>query len=145
VKIPRRTPLKLPLLVSIILIAIAGLLSKSYSGWGREWVNDYAGDILYEVFWCLLLFAFFPRQDRILPICLGVFIFTCSLEFLQLWHPPILEAWRSHILGKLLLGTTFVWWDFPHYFLGCLLGWWYLHRLVQLFQLNSAKNRSFKQ
>jgi hypothetical protein len=135
----RRNALTLSLLVSITLTVIAGLLTKSYTGWGSRWVNDYAGDILFEVCWCLFLFAFFPRKDRIEPICLGVFLVTSGLEFLQLWHPPILEAWRSHILGKLLLGKTFTWWDFPYYFLGCLLSWWYLHWLVKV---NNRDSRS---
>jgi hypothetical protein len=119
----------MPLFLSITLIVIAGLLTKQYSGWGREWINDSAGDILYEIFWCLTLFALFPYKNRIVPICLGVFIFTCGLEFLQLYNPPFLEAWRSHFLGKLILGTTFSWWDFPHYLLGCILGWWWLQKL----------------
>ncbi|CCQ63282.1 hypothetical protein CWATWH0401_1935 [Crocosphaera watsonii WH 0401] len=39
---------------------------------------------------------------------------------------------RSHILGKLLLGTTFSWWDFPHYIIGCLLGWLWLKFIDKL-------------
>jgi hypothetical protein len=36
---------------------------------------------------------------------------TCCLEFLQLWHPPLLETLRSHFLGATILGTTFEWSD----------------------------------
>ncbi|ODS34777.1 MAG: hypothetical protein SCARUB_00037 [Candidatus Scalindua rubra] len=45
---------------------------------------------------------------------------TCFLEFLQLWHPPFLESIRSTFIGSVLIGTTFTWWDFPHYALVAL-------------------------
>lgn len=54
---------------------------------------------------------------------------TCILEFLQLWHPPFLELIRSYLIGRLLIGTSFSWWDFPHYLVGCLIGWWWLAKL----------------
>jgi hypothetical protein len=59
----------------------------------------------------------------------AVFAVTCALEVLQLWHPAPLEAVRGTFLGRTLLGTTFVWWDFPHYALGCALGAWSGRRL----------------
>jgi hypothetical protein len=34
-----------------------------------------------------------------------------------------LKPIRATIVGKLLLGTTFSVADFPHYFVGSLLGW----------------------
>jgi hypothetical protein len=52
--------------------------------------------------------------------------------FLQLWHPPLLEQIRATLIGKLLLGTTFVWWDFPHYILGCIFGWLWLRQLHKI-------------
>jgi hypothetical protein len=51
---------------------------------------------------------------------------------LQLWHPPFLTAIRATFIGKLLLGTTFAWWDFPHYLLGCVLGWLWLQQLQRM-------------
>jgi hypothetical protein len=56
-------------------------------------------------------------------IAIGVFVVTSLLEVLQLWHPWALEQARATFLGRALLGTTFAWWDFPHYALGCALGW----------------------
>jgi hypothetical protein len=29
---------------------------------------------------------------------------------------------RGTFLGAALLGTTFDWWDFPHYVIGCAIG-----------------------
>ncbi len=114
------------ILLSIFFVVPVGLYSKYYQGIGSEWVNDYGAAIWYEVFWCLLALYFFSGKKAIKFIPIYVFIITCLLEILQLWNPPMLALMRSHILGKLLLGTTFSWWDFPHYVIGCLLGWLWL-------------------
>ncbi|MDJ0588654.1 MAG: hypothetical protein QNJ72_01490 [Pleurocapsa sp. MO_226.B13] len=36
---------------------------------------------------------------------------------------------RSHLIWKLLLGAGFAWWDFPHYALGSLIGWWWMFKI----------------
>ncbi|MEA5536431.1 DUF2809 domain-containing protein [Crocosphaera sp. XPORK-15E] len=120
-----------PLLItlSILIVIPLGLYSKYYQGIGHQWVNDYGAAIWYEIFWCLFAFYFFFQAKFIKIIPIYVFIITCLLEILQLWNPPLLVLIRSHILGKLLLGTTFSWWDFPHYLVGCFLGWLWLKRI----------------
>jgi Protein of unknown function (DUF2809) len=117
------------IIISILIVVPMGLLSKFYSGPAHQWFNDYGGDILYEIFWCLFAFWFFRSRRAIIQIPIWVFVITCILEFLQLWHPPLLNQIRATLIGKLLLGTTFVWWDFPHYLLGCVLGWLWLRQL----------------
>lgn len=115
---------KLSKIILIIIIIPLGLLSKQYHGLGASWINDFSGDILYEVFWCLFLSLFFvPSRQVILKIAMSVFIITCIIEISQLWQTGFLIWIRSHTIGKLLLGTTFSWLDFPHYLLGCVLGW----------------------
>jgi len=116
------------LLVSLIVIIPLGMATKFYRGWGQWWINDYAGGILYESLWMILVALAWPRL-KLWKVAIAVFLFTCFLEVLQLWHPPLLQAMRSPFLGKLILGTTFVWWDFPHYAIGCSLGWLGLHEL----------------
>jgi hypothetical protein len=64
-----------------------------------------------------------------MQIPLWVFGITCTLEFLQLWHPLILEHFRATFVGRLLIGTTFSWWDFLYYGVGCFLGWFWLWQL----------------
>jgi len=63
---------------------------------------------------------------------MGVFIVTCLLECLQLWHPPFLEVLRSGFIGRTIIGTSFVWSDFIYYVLGCLAGWFWLERIRKL-------------
>ncbi|MBE9036881.1 DUF2809 domain-containing protein [aff. Roholtiella sp. LEGE 12411] len=71
-------------------------------------------------------------RAAVIQIPLWVFVITCILEFLQLWHPRLLEEIRATLIGKWLLGTTFVWWDFPYYALGCVLGWLWLRQLQRI-------------
>ncbi|WP_107671182.1 DUF2809 domain-containing protein [Cyanothece sp. BG0011] len=120
------------IILSILFVVPLGLYSKYYQGIGNTWVNDYGAAIWYEVFWCLFAFYFFSVKKAVKLIPIYVFIITCGLEILQLWNPPILAVIRSHILGKLLLGTTFSWWDFPHYIIGCLFGWLWLLSINKL-------------
>ena len=116
---------------SLAIVVPLGLFSKTYTGVGREWINDYSGDILYEIFWCLFLFWFFPRKAAISKIAFGVFIVTCAIEICQLWFYFVPSPIRSSLIWKLLLGSTFVWWDFPHYALGSFLGWLWMSWIWQ--------------
>jgi hypothetical protein len=98
-----------------------GFYTKYYSGPGAIWVNQSAGGILYEIFWCLVIALIIPDVK---PINVAVIVFTATsvLECLQLWHPVFLEMLRKPLIGRTLLGTTFSWLDFPHYAIGSALG-----------------------
>ncbi|MBD2003986.1 MULTISPECIES: DUF2809 domain-containing protein [Cyanophyceae] len=117
------------ILITMLVIVPLGLLSKRYDGFASKWINDSSGDILYEIFWCLLVFLLIPTRQAANQIPLWVFSVICAIEFLQLWHQPVLDSFRSTVLGKLLLGTTFSWWDFPHYAVGCIIGWLFLRKI----------------
>lgn len=116
--------------VSLLIIIVMGFLFKFYTGPAHEWFNNYGAAVFYEIFWCLFVFLLLPRTVRQIP--LWVFGVTCGLEFLQLWHQPMLEQFRSTFLGRMLIGTTFSCWDFPHYVLGCVLGCLWLKQLVAI-------------
>lgn len=124
--------LRLYCLGLLIAVVPLGLASKVYVGPGQRWVEGYLGDLLYEVAWMLFVAAIWPR---IAPgrLAMRVFGATAAVELLQLWQPPWLQVLRGRLLGKLLLGSTFVSWDFLYYALGCGLGWLLLHRLQRSF------------
>jgi hypothetical protein len=103
-------------------------------GPGPEWLNDALGSVAYEVFWIALFWGCFvgrtlgasplwKSQRSPFKISLGVFLATCGLEFLQLWQPSLLQALRATIPGRLVLGNTFNWTDFPPYIFGSALGY----------------------
>lgn len=108
--------------IALLIIIPLGFASKFYTGPGAWWFNNYAGGIFYEIFWCFAAILFLPYASAFWVAC-SVLAATCSLEFLQLWHPSFLESVRSTFIGSALIGTTFVWWDFPHYVIGCFAGW----------------------
>lgn len=119
---------------SLLIVTLLGFFFKFYRGTGQAWFNDYGAAVWYEIFWCLLIYAIFSRKKAVQNIPIAVFFATSFLEFLQLSNLPILQTIRSYTLGRFLIGTTFAWWDFPHYLLGCLLGWVWLRQIRRLAQ-----------
>jgi len=111
------------ILASLCVVTPGGFAFKFYDGPGRWWFHYYGAGVVYEIFWCLVFFLVWFRRENITKIAVWVLAITCLLEVLQLWHPPFLQSIRSTFVGRSLLGTTFVWWDFPHYVLGCGIGW----------------------
>lgn len=109
------------LLLVLCLVIPLGLYTKVYNGPGWIWSVNYGGGIFYELFFCILAALIVPSAGAV-RIGIIVFSATAALEFLQLWHPPFLEAVRSLWLGRTLIGTTFSLLDFPHYAAGCFLG-----------------------
>jgi hypothetical protein len=106
------------LLIALAVVTPLGFATKLAPGLDAPWIRFYAGGALYEIFWVLLVLALAPRWP---PgrVAFGVWIATSALEVLQLWSSPLLEEIRGTFLGRTLIGSTFSWWDFPIYALGC--------------------------
>jgi hypothetical protein len=106
----------------LLCLAVATLLGfgmwRYYRGWAEYWVRFFVSGAVYEIIWCLFLFSFWPRKAYIVRIPLIVFISTCILEFLQLWKAEFLQSFRATLVGMALIGTDFVWLQFPFYVLG---------------------------
>jgi hypothetical protein len=122
---------RLLFLINIFAIVPLGYIVR-FSHILPEFISDAAGGIAYELFWILLVLTLFPRANIRLTV-ISVCLTTCTIEFLQLCQPPWLQAIRTTLLGRLLLGSTFSWLDFPPYFIGSSLGllWvYYLDRVV---------------
>lgn len=123
--------IRLIILISILVITPLGFLCKLYSGSGAKWFNDSFGGLLYEIFWCLVIFLILPRLKPV-NIAAGVFVVTCILEIMQLWHPPFLEVIRSDFIGRTIIGTSFAWSDFIYYVLGSTFGWLCLEKIKKI-------------
>ena len=127
------------LLLAICIITPLGLGLWFYDGPGRRWFNFYLTCAAYEIFWCLVVFFFWPRKKNAAPIALRVFLVTCGLEVLQLWRPPVLQQIRSTFLGMAIIGTDFVWRQFPYYIAGSFIGWMLMRLLGH--RTEDRKNR----
>ena len=114
--------LKRQLILFLVLttVVVAGYWLRFYAPIGPDW-RDYSGGAAYVIFW-MLAYSFIRPTAPALPVALAVLLITCCLEFLQLWHPAWLEAIRRTLPGRLVLGTTFEWSDFPPYFAGSVIG-----------------------
>ena len=117
----------LPLIACLISVA----LCLCYAKFRKElppWWKANGGGVPYVMFWILLWYTAIPNPRHILKIVVGCVLFTCFLEFAQLWNPEPLASFRKTRLGAAWLGAAFHWEDIPPYFLGgvagylCLLG-----------------------
>ena len=114
---------RLPLqLASIATLSVVAGLWLRFDAPISPYLRDASGGITYVLFFIFAAGALAPKASSSV-IAISVLALTCCLEFLQLWHPLWLEACRRTIAGRLLLGTTFEWTDFPPYFVGAALGY----------------------
>lgn len=134
---PRKTPTRPRLAAALACVTLAGLASKLYPGPPGGWLRDYGAGVAYVVFWILAVLLLRPSLGAVRVAAL-VLLVTCTLEVLQLWHPPALEALRGSFLGHALIGSSFSAWDFPHYALGALLGAGLAKRLGEPRQANRS-------
>ena len=123
---------RIALLISILIIVPLGYVVRFY-GAAPEWLNDLFGSVAYEIFWILLVALLLPKASP-LWTAVGVCLATCVIEFLQLWHPPFLEAMRATLPGRLVLGNNFAWSDFLCYFIGSFLGWVWMRSCFARYQ-----------
>ncbi|MBD2079451.1 DUF2809 domain-containing protein [Leptolyngbya sp. FACHB-17] len=114
-------PYRVSLLLTISLIIPLGYFVR-FSPLFPNWFSDVFGSIAYQIFFISLVQFCFPKTP-IAKTVIGVFIFACAIEFLQLWQPPFLQAIRATPPGRLILGNTFLWSDFPSYAIGSTVGW----------------------
>ena len=122
-------------ILSLLFIIPIGFYSKFYSGLASHWINNSLSGVFYEIFWCILIFLFLKNENP-LKIVMFVLFTTCLLEFLQLIDFALLKFIRSYFIGRILIGTTFVWSDFLYYFIGSAIGWLWIMQLKKC-QFNS--------
>jgi hypothetical protein len=112
-----------------VIVPLGFYAKRGYHGPAAGWVRDSLGGAFYEIFWCLVLALTLPRWKPS-RVALVVLTATCVLEFMQLWHPPLLEWLRGFFIGRTILGSYFDWSDFAYYFLGSALGWGLLRAIT---------------
>jgi hypothetical protein len=108
--------------VGLACLTVAlGLGSRKLAAYLPRFVAEYAGDALYATLVFFLVAFVVPAAPRV-RIAAAAFAFSCLVEVSQLSDAHVLVLARSTVLGRLVLGTTFVWSDIPLYGLGALLG-----------------------
>jgi hypothetical protein len=97
-----------------------GLGSRELGALLPRFVAEYAGDVLYATLVFFLLAAVVPRWRGAVLASLA-FLLSCIVEASQCSEAAWLKAIRARKLGRLILGTTFVWSDFPCYAVGAIV------------------------
>ncbi len=100
-----------------MLTIALGLASRRVTWLFPAALGKYPGDALYAllVYWLLAQLA--PRISplRTAMVCTAL---CWGVEFLQLWHPPWLQAIRGTTPGHLVLGSSFAAMDLLAYVAG---------------------------
>ncbi|NOY78779.1 MAG: DUF2809 domain-containing protein, partial [Calditrichaeota bacterium] len=96
------------LVLALFILVPLGFSTKFYRGPLHGWVNNGAGDILYPIFWFLLLLLFFRKLSARVAALL-VFAFSSLIEVTQLFHPLWLEVLRRNFILRTILGSGFEW------------------------------------
>ena len=116
--------------LSLAIVIPLGLLANAHRGINMLLNNSLAG-LLYEIFWCLFFYFLFPRA-YVWKIIVWVFLVTCLLELLQLWHPQFLVSIRETFMAKVIIGTSFAFLDIVYYIMGCLFAWLWIKGIQRL-------------
>jgi hypothetical protein len=97
-----------------------------------------AGDAL----WAMLVFIGFGWLFRSRPtwqITLMTTVFSCTIEFTQIYHAPWIDRVRQTLFGRLVLGSEFAWLDMAYYLAGILPAALAEHAGVSLFAAKHSK------
>jgi Protein of unknown function (DUF2809) len=113
----RRNRLVYALLAALVIAS--GLAARSPAFDLPPLFAKIAGDAL----WAVLVFLGFGWLFRSRPtwqVMLMATVFSCTIEFTQLYHGPWIDQVRQTLFGRLALGSEFAWLDMAYYFAGIL-------------------------
>ena len=114
-KRPRRVLWHYVLLLAVVLCA--GYASRRYAHYLPPLIRKRTGDALWACAVFVLMAIIRPRWST-LALTLTALLISYSVEFSQIYHRPWIDYLRSYAIGKLILGTTFFWWDQVAYTIG---------------------------
>jgi Protein of unknown function (DUF2809) len=99
-----------------LAIIVIGLLTR-LSPPGHHALLKYLGSALWGGMVYCLLACLTPNTNPIRIAVIAV-VSAASVEFSQLWHTDVLDAFRTTRIGVLLIGRFFSWWDIVSYSVG---------------------------
>ncbi|NDI98816.1 DUF2809 domain-containing protein [Flavobacterium sp. LaA7.5] len=102
--------------VTLLTIPL-GLLVRSKKAWFPDVVNLYAGDALYAFMMYYIVCAMYIKKNITFRAVTGLLI-CYIIELSQLYQADWLNTIRQTVLGKLILGSGFLYSDLLAYFTG---------------------------
>jgi Protein of unknown function (DUF2809) len=111
------TAVSRPKLALLLAVTIAAGLLVRFAPILPAWLRDAGGGALYVICVAVLFRLLAPALSPVGSAWLALG-FTFMVEFSQLSRGAWLVSARSTLPGRLVLGSTFSWMDFPPYLFG---------------------------
>lgn len=99
--------------IFVVEVLIATILKDIF------FVRAYLGDVFVVMLMYYFIKAFFDFEP--VKLIIGIFVFSCSIEFLQYFHFGELLGFKDNRIVMIVLGNSFSWIDILCYFAGCAI------------------------
>ena len=108
-------------LVATIIAVLLGLASRRYAAVLPQFIAEYAGDTLWALMVFLGICVVWPRASSG-RAAVAALLISYAVEVSQLYHAAWIETIRRTTLGRLTLGSGFLWSDLVCYATGVAAG-----------------------
>ena len=103
------------LLIAIFIFAVEVLIATELKN--IFFVRAYLGDVFVVMLMYYFIKAFFDFNPT--KLIVGIFIFSCLIEFAQYFHFGELLGFKDTRIVMIMLGNSFSWIDIICYLAGC--------------------------
>jgi hypothetical protein len=134
---------RLLLFLGFLGVIALGMASRRFPFLFPAVLGKYPGDAL----WALMVFiglAFLRPHASTVRLSLLAFAVSCLDEFSQLYQAPWINTIRHTIVGHLVLGSVFSWFDMVAYAVGVLIGAFLDILFVRLIRWRAARRLSLR-
>ena len=104
-------------LIAIFIFVVEVLIATELKN--IFFVRAYLGDVLVVMLMYYFIKAFFDFNPT--KLIVGIFIFSCLIEFAQYFHFGELLGFQDNRIVMIMLGNSFSWLDILCYFAGCVI------------------------
>lgn len=105
------------LIIAILIFIVEVLIATKLKDW--FFVRAYLGDVFVVMLMYYFIKAFLDINST--KLIIGIFIFSCLIEFAQYFHFGELIGFKDNQLMMIILGNSFSWLDILCYFAGCVM------------------------
>ena len=104
-------------LIAIFIFVVEVLIATELKN--IFFVRAYLGDVFVVMLMYYFIKAFFDFNPT--KLIVGIFIFSCLIEFAQYFHFGELMGFKDIRIVMIMLGNSFSWLDILCYFAGCVI------------------------
>ena len=105
-----------------LIVVPIGYATRKLPQLFHPFIAEFGGDTLWAAMFVFLFRAIWSKT-ALWKLVLYTYLFTVAIEISQLYHAPWIDRLRSSFLGKMLLGSGFLWSDLACYLTGVVFAW----------------------